>query len=219
MACRSNPCNHFTCNIDTGGFFYLPARARHSLPSPAARALRAEGLRLPRPAPAFRAAFTALPLALADISNPRNAAPVEVGRKSPSFRPDAQWPPPPLPTTKQRISRPLASSMYSLHQNVRIQAAEGVNHALCCLSRLCQHHAQYPVPSTSLMTSGAPLNMSIGSLVSSGSERCRQTGRSIPGGRAAAASTAYPGHGNGDRFVERIAAQHFKLARGRSCNR
>ena len=34
-------------------FLPLPARARHSLPSPAAPALRADGLRLPRPAPAF----------------------------------------------------------------------------------------------------------------------------------------------------------------------
>ncbi len=101
-------------------------------------------------------------------------------RKSPSFAWRSMAATTSLPTTRQRISRPFASSIYSC---TRIWALRP-RKASITLSAACRVSASTTpipwVPSTSFTTSGAPPTMAIKSLVSSGEWAMPVTGRSMP---------------------------------------
>ena len=77
------------------------------------------------PRPSTRGAHRGLDLGLAGLYRLGRAAAMQVGTESPLRRLPAHRRDHRLPTTKQRRSAPFASAMNSLHQEMRVQAAQG----------------------------------------------------------------------------------------------
>ena len=137
-----DPADHFTRDVDTGGFFYSfqPWRRihfHHQRPAISTQNIHTSNVQRHR----SRGFYRDFTLLWCDTGDACRAATMQIGTKIALFRPPFNRSDYFIANNQTADIAPLRLFDIFLHQNMRVQTAESVNHAFRRLTRLRQHDA------------------------------------------------------------------------------